>query len=74
MAKATTVAPEERTFDPVAMDAAAKDAMAEFVKVFTPADQKKVAVWWNRHYTKAGHKRLGRALAKIAKEALKKVS
>ncbi len=28
---------------------------------------KEIAKWWEKHFTKAGHKRLGRILLKLAK-------
>lgn len=45
------------------MDEAAKAAAEELNRSMTITD---VAEWWKRHFTKAGHKRLGRALVKYA--------
>ena len=50
-----------------AMDAASEVAVKELLSM----DQSitvPVARWWLHHYTKAGHKRLGRALVAFAKE------
>ncbi|MBI2861916.1 MAG: hypothetical protein HYX89_03755 [Chloroflexi bacterium] len=47
--------------DREAMDAAAREARAELVKL----DQRAVvavAEWWRRYYMRAGHKRLARVL------------
>ena len=56
--------PEEQK---VAMDAAAAAAIAELMMI----DQNisvPMARWFVSHYTKAGHKRLGRGLVAFAKE------
>ena len=45
------------------MDAAATVAEAELKPEMTLAE---VAQWWKRHFAKAGHKRLGRAILKLA--------
>lgn len=55
-------------YDPKAMDAAAEAAVAELA-TFDQAAVLTVAQWFSTNYMKAGHKRLGRALVKIAKNA-----
>lgn len=47
------------TFDE--MDQAAEEA-AKDLSSLDPQAVKAVADWWSRHYTSAGHKRLGRQL------------
>uniref|UniRef100_A0A6H2A4W9 EF-hand domain-containing protein n=1 Tax=viral metagenome TaxID=1070528 RepID=A0A6H2A4W9_9ZZZZ len=49
------------------MDKDGKLALAEFEKSMSKMDGKQVAQWWQKWYTKAGHKRLGRGLVAIAK-------
>lgn len=56
-------------YDPATMDLAANDAEQELAGVSEDALQI-VATWWERHYRKAGHKRLGRILLQyVPKEA-----
>lgn len=51
-----------------AMDAAAFLAHQELETMLTenPQSIQKVAQWWKKWYTKAGHKRLGRIITKLA--------
>ncbi len=49
------------------MDEAADQAEAEISKNFTTWTGKEIAKWWEKHFTKAGHKRLGRIILKLAK-------
>lgn len=58
---------EERSFDPAAMDAAAKVAEKAFDKLDAKV-QKELAKFWSVYYLTAGHKRLGRLMVKKAKE------
>lgn len=76
MAKATSAAKKEapekekRQFteaDRDKMDAAAKVAAAQFAKL-KPEIRNAMAKFWATHYVLAGHKRLGRMLAKHAKD------
>jgi hypothetical protein len=54
---------------PEEMDAAAQQAAAELaaLRQTQPEAVALVTDWWRRHYTAAGHKRLGRVL--VGKEA-----
>ena len=64
---ATKDVAEEKAFDPKAMDDAAREAEAAFDAL--PKNVKEaMAVFWFGHYTKAGHKRLGRMLVAKAKK------
>ncbi len=58
---------EELPSPHTAMDAAAAAAEAAMAGL-PPEAVKTVAAWWAEHYPKAGHKRLGRLLAKVAKK------
>jgi len=49
------------------MDDAALAAAKELFEM-PPEQTRSVAQWWMRHYTKAGHKRLGRVMLEHAKE------
>ena len=49
------------------MDAAAKDAEKDLATL-DPAAVQTVAAWWSKWYLKAGHKRLGRIMVKLAKQ------
>lgn len=61
---------EEKEVMMKGMDDAAKVAEADLATI--EADIViTMANWWGRHYLKAGHKRLGRVLATIAKQGLK---
>ena len=53
------------------MDAAAVEAEKE-LSTLDQAAVEIVAAWWAKWYLKAGHKRLGRLLVKIAKSKVKK--
>lgn len=55
----------EMTFDPEAMDAAAKVA-AEELKTLDAAAVKVVADWVAKHYLNAGYKRIGRILRDVS--------
>jgi hypothetical protein len=53
------------------MDKAAREAAEELEKARIDSDEQAKAVefvaqWWRRHYLKAGHKRLARALLEYA--------
>jgi hypothetical protein len=49
------------------MDAEAIRARQELEKHLDKWGARDLAIWWNRWYLKAGHKRLGRTLVDIAK-------
>jgi len=49
------------------MDAAAEQAEKELANLDQEA-VKAVAAWWSKWFMKAGHKRLGRLMVKIAKK------
>lgn len=49
------------------MDTAAEEAEAEIRKNLTTWTAIDIAKWWEKHFTKAGHKRLGRVMVKLAK-------
>lgn len=49
------------------MDAAAVAAMQELPADLTTWTALQLAQWWARHFPQAGHKRLGRLLAKLGK-------
>jgi hypothetical protein len=49
------------------MDAAAEEAEKELATL-DEAAVKTVAVWWSKWFMKAGHKRLGRLMVKVAKK------
>jgi hypothetical protein len=49
------------------MDAAAQEAEKELVTLDQTAVQT-IAAWWSKWYMKAGHKRLGRIMVKLAKK------
>jgi hypothetical protein len=55
---------EEKKEIMAAMDAAGVIAEKELPTLKTAKD---VYAWWGKHYTKAGHKRLGRALVRASK-------
>jgi hypothetical protein len=65
--KEQAVEKEERSFDPAAMDAAAKVAEKAFDKLDGKV-QKELAKFWSTYYLTAGHKRLGRLMVKKAKD------
>ena len=48
------------------MDAAASEAEKELATLDQEA-VKTVAAWWSKWFMKAGHKRLGRLMVKVAK-------
>ena len=48
------------------MDAAASEAEKELATLDQQA-VKTVAAWWSKWFMKAGHKRLGRLMVKVAK-------
>jgi hypothetical protein len=56
--------PEEQR---VEMDLAAMEADKD-LRSMAHADTVRMARWFARHYAKAGHKRLGRAIVAFAKE------
>ena len=66
-AKEAKEAKEEKTFDPAAMDAAAKVAEKAFDKLDSKT-QAALAKFWSTYFLTAGHKRLGRLMVKKAKE------
>jgi hypothetical protein len=49
------------------MDAAAEEAERDLVTLDRAAVET-IAAWWLKWYMKAGHKRLGRIMVKIAKK------
>jgi hypothetical protein len=49
-----------------AMDAAAREAEKD-LSTLDRASVQPIAAWWLKWYLKAGHKRLGRIMVKIAK-------
>jgi len=49
------------------MDAAAEEAEEDLATLDQAAVQT-IAVWWAKWYMKAGHKRLGRIMVKVAKK------
>ena len=49
------------------MDAAAGEAEKD-LKTIDQATVKTIAAWWLKWYMKAGHKRLGRIMVKLAKK------
>lgn len=55
------------------MDAAAEIAQTELQSMIKDLGEdltaRRLAAWWKRHYQKAGHKRLGRALLYVFKDA-----
>lgn len=67
------MAEEAGKFDTAAFDAAAVEAEAQLREMMKAAPAIKGGVitisdWWRTWYLKAGHKRLGRIIAKIGKE------
>jgi hypothetical protein len=50
------------------MDAEAIRARTELEQNLDTWRARDLAIWWNRWYLKAGHKRLGRTLVDIAKK------
>jgi hypothetical protein len=50
------------------MDADAIRARTELEQNLDTWRARDLAIWWNRWYLKAGHKRLGRTLVDIAKK------
>ena len=55
--------------DPVtenAMDHAAEAAAKDLMDNIPAEHAQAIALWWKKHYLKAGHKRLGRLLVKYA--------
>jgi len=48
------------------MDAAAREAHAELERHLEDWRVRDVALWWQRWYMRAGHKRLGRVLLEAA--------
>lgn len=60
----------KQEFDPKKMDEAAEAAERNFrAALETAPELKTVCLWWVDNYLKAGHKRLGRIMVRIAKEA-----
>ncbi len=55
---------EDRELSPY--DIAAAKAEAELKKHVEKWTVKDLATWWKKHYLAAGHKRLGRIIAKLA--------
>lgn len=53
------------------MDVAAQQAQEELKANFETWSAKELAAWWGRNYLKAGHKRLGRVLVAVSKDAAK---
>jgi len=53
------------------MDVAAQQAQGELKANFETWSAKELAAWWGRNFLRAGHKRLGRALVAVSKEAAK---
>jgi hypothetical protein len=49
------------------MDAAAEEAEKELATL-DQAAVKTMAAWWHKWYMRAGHKRLGRLMVKVAKQ------
>ena len=49
------------------MDAAAKEAEKDLATL-DQATVQTIAAWWSKWYLKAGHKRLGRIMVKLAKK------
>lgn len=49
------------------MDAAAGEAEKDLASI-DQAAVKAIATWWLKWYMKAGHKRLGRIMVKVAKK------
>jgi hypothetical protein len=49
------------------MDAAAREAEKDLATLDQAAVET-IAVWWLKWYMKAGHKRLGRMMVKVAKK------
>lgn len=49
------------------MDAAAEEAEKDLATL-DPAAVELIAAWWSKWYMKAGHKRLGRIMVKLAKK------
>lgn len=49
------------------MDAAAQEAEKDLATLDQAAVQT-IAVWWSKWFMKAGHKRLGRIMVKLAKK------
>jgi len=64
----TTEVKEEKA----SMDDAATVATVELSQNFLGWTAVDLARWWEKHYQKAGHKRLGRALVVVSREATKK--
>jgi hypothetical protein len=58
---------EERDTVLAEMDAAAEEAEKDLATLDQVA-AKTIAVWWLKWYMKAGHKRLGRIMVKLAKK------
>lgn len=54
---------DQNDFD-IAAEKAEKE-LAELAKKLDEKTVKEVASWWKRNYMKAGHKRLGRIIAKL---------
>ena len=52
------------------MDLAAEEAMKELTNDIPAEHAQAIALWWKKHYLKAGHKRLGRLLVKYATEGI----
>ena len=53
------------------MDVAAQQAQEELKANFETWSAKDMGAWWGRNFLKAGHKRLGRVLVAVSKEAAK---
>jgi hypothetical protein len=58
----------EKTYNPQEMDAAAVAAEQELIQYGADWGLEEISRWWSTWYLRAGHKRLGRLLVKIAKE------
>ena len=55
--------------DPEEMDEAAKVAEKEFREdIMNEGTADDMLLWWKKHFSKAGHRRLGRLAVKLAKE------
>lgn len=57
---------DQNEFD-IAAEKAAKE-LEELVKKLDEKTIREMASWWKRNYMKAGHKRLGRIIAKFGQE------
>ncbi len=57
--------------DPAKMDDAAKEACDELTKNIKSWTAQDLTTWWSTWYMRAGHKRLGRILVKLARASSK---